>query len=100
MKIEKAGQALFLAVILTVFAALTPSAASPPAAGPSGAGYVSLDSVIKEAELRRPGKFIEAELEETNGTMVYEIEILGLDNVIYKLKFSAKTGAFLGEEAD
>lgn len=66
----------------------------------AGEPQVPLEPVIARALERRPGKFLEAELEETARGRIYEIEILGLDNVVYKLKFSAATGEFLGEEED
>ncbi len=65
--------------------------AEPPA--------VSLESVIARALEIRPGKFLEAEIEKTRSGPVYEIEILGKDHVIYKLKFDAQ-GRFLSEEED
>ncbi len=75
----------------------------PPAvlAGPHEySALVPLSEVIRSALEKRPGKFLEAELEETRTGLIYEIEILGQDHVIYKLKFTAHTGQFLGEEED
>lgn len=69
-------------------------------ARPRRHGLVPLEQVIAMALEKRPGKFLEAELEETRGVLVYEIEILGRDHVIYKLTFDAHTGRFLGEEED
>lgn len=63
-------------------------------------GLVPLEQVIAAALERRPGKFLEAELEETHGVLVYEIEILGRDHVIYKLTFDAHSGRFLREAED
>ena len=64
------------------------------------AAVVPLADVIAAALAKRLGKFLEAELEETRTGLIYEIEILGQDHVIYKLKFTAHTGQFLGEEED
>lgn len=85
-----------LIVVVSVAAWLAPAWGGPAL----GKGFVDLKSVIADAQKRRPGKFLEAELEERNGVHIYEIEILGPDNVIYKLKFLAATGVFIGEELD
>jgi len=85
-----------LIVVVSVAAWLAPAWGGPALEK----GFVDLKSVIADAQKRRPGKFLEAELEERNGVHIYEIEILGPDNVIYKLKFLAATGVFIGEELD
>lgn len=74
-----------------------PQAQAKPAEESS---LIPLADVIAAALKKRPGKFLEAELEETHSGRIYEIEILGKDHVIYKLKFRAETGQFLSEEED
>lgn len=86
------------AVLLTALLGLWPLAVQ--ARPPEFTGLLPLSEVIAAALERRPGKFLEAELEETPAGLIYEIEILGKDHVIYKLKFTADTGRFLGEEED
>lgn len=62
--------------------------------------FVSLDRVIAEARRRRPGRLLEVELERTGGQDIYEVEILGDNRVVYKLRFNAVTLEFLGEKEE
>lgn len=62
--------------------------------------FVSLDRVIAEAKRRRPGRLLEVELERTGGQDIYEVEILGDNRVVYKLRFNAVTLEFLGEKEE
>ena len=61
---------------------------------------VSLESLIKDALMRRPGRAIEAELEHERGRYIYEIEILDHDRNVWELRYDAQDGRFLNEGVD
>tara|TARA_R110002073_G_scaffold317373_2_gene490758 strand:- start:376 stop:675 length:300 start_codon:yes stop_codon:yes gene_type:complete len=60
------------------------------------AGYfVPLETLIKHARSRHPGRVVEVELEDDE----YEIEILRGDGTKVELEYDARTGELLEEEA-
>jgi len=59
------------------------------------AGYfVPLETIIKHARSRHPGRVVEVELEDDE----YEIEILRGDGTKVELEYDARTGELLEEE--
>jgi uncharacterized membrane protein YkoI len=54
-----------------------------------------LSQILQVVEKRYPGTLLEVELEEEKGTVIYEMELLGKDNVVHQLKIDAKTGKIL-----
>jgi len=51
-----------------------------------------LSDILKNIERQYPGTLLEAELEEERNRLVYEIEMLGHDQVIRHLEVDARTG--------
>tara|TARA_R110000772_G_scaffold267976_3_gene393738 strand:- start:7021 stop:7323 length:303 start_codon:yes stop_codon:yes gene_type:complete len=54
-----------------------------------------LTDILSRAEAAYPGHLIEAELEEKDGVLVYEIKILTFGGRVMKLYYDAGTGALL-----
>lgn len=54
-----------------------------------------LKDILARAENAYPGQMIEAELEDANGIMVYEIKKLTPDGQVMKLHYDAATGELL-----
>lgn len=85
-------------------------AAAPAAAREYGPGeakslvakgeILPLDTVVKKAEQLKKGKLLEAYLKKRGGKLIYKVEILGPDGVVWEMKFDAKTGAVLEIEEE
>lgn len=56
---------------------------------------LSLDSLLKNIRPEFPGKILEIELENEDGKIVYEVEILGDDGIVREIYINAKTGKLL-----
>lgn len=56
-----------------------------------------LKDILAKAHDRYPGQVLEAELEEKNGTFIYEIKILATDGRVMRLLFDAQSGALLDQ---
>ena len=59
-----------------------------------------LESVIKMATSKKPGRVIEAELKSARGGYVYEIELVDKSGVVWELKYDAKTGKLLSTKEE
>ena len=62
----------------------------------SSGQYVSLQSILDDAQAREPGRVIEVELEDDE----YEIEILRPDGVVVELEYDARTGELLSRDIE
>ena len=61
---------------------------------------VPLEQIVRAATAHRPGRVVEVELERHDGAYTYEIEMLGVAGDVWELKYDARTGALLREEAE
>lgn len=59
-----------------------------------------LSQILRVVEKRHPGTLLEVELEEEEGQIIYEMEILGKDKVVRQLKIDARTGKILDTDKD
>ncbi len=59
-----------------------------------------LDEILARVKQDYPGTIIEVELEEEEGLIIYELEILDERGVVLELKYDAKSGAFLTAEEE
>jgi len=59
-----------------------------------------LSDIIKQASAHYPGNVLEVELEEKNGEIVYEIELLGDDGVIMEMLIDARSGRMISLKRD
>ncbi|MCK9532947.1 MAG: PepSY domain-containing protein [Gammaproteobacteria bacterium] len=61
---------------------------------------VALATVADAAQRVRAGELLEVELKHRRGHYIYEVEILDERGQVWELKFDARDGNFLEEEAD
>lgn len=93
-------------IILTVLSLTTPSVASDDddhhhAHEMRASGeIVSLESVLETLKGIRQGKVIETELEEKHGQVVYELELVDADGLVWEYYFDARTGKLLKSEQE
>ncbi len=59
-----------------------------------------LETVIKTATEKKPGRVIEAELKKSRGGYVYEIELVDKSGVVWELKYDAKTGELISTQEE
>lgn len=60
----------------------------------------SLAEVMEEVSRLFPGRIVEMELEEEDGRMVYEFDIVTPDGRLIEVDADARTGAVIGMEED
>lgn len=62
---------------------------------------LSFQAILREAEARYPGaRLLEAELDDDDGELIYEIELLTRDGVVRELEIDARSGRLLEDEVD
>ena len=62
---------------------------------------MSFQAILREAEQRYPGaRLLEAELDDDDGELIYEIELLTRDGVVRELEIDARSGRLLEDEVD
>jgi len=61
---------------------------------------LALESILKNVRDRFPGKILEVKLEREEHEIVYEIEVLGDDNVVREVNIDARTGKVLSSKED
>ena len=66
----------------------------------STASILPLSQILSRVEKTYPGTLLEVELEEEDGRVIYEMELLGEDKVIRGLKVDAKSGDILSTERE
>ena len=61
---------------------------------------LSLEQILQNARQLHAGRALEAELEEGDDGMVYEVEILDANGEVWEMKFDARSGELLEEEQE
>ncbi|HSG05745.1 MAG TPA: PepSY domain-containing protein [Nitrospiria bacterium] len=61
---------------------------------------VPLEAIIEKARANRPGRVLEAELETEHGRLLYELEFLDDQGVVWELEYDARTGELLEIEQE
>ncbi|PCJ48650.1 MAG: peptidase M4 [Gammaproteobacteria bacterium] len=61
---------------------------------------LSFDVIKKRYGKRLKGRLIDLEVEREKGRIIYELELMRADSVIYEIKIDAKTGEWLNEEKE
>jgi len=61
---------------------------------------MKLSLVLEKVHQVYPGRIIEVELEKENGILVYEIQIIDHQGVIWEISLNAKTGELLHKEKE
>lgn len=58
------------------------------------------DTIMQRYESRLKGRLLDLEVEQKHGRIIYELEILRDDGIVYEIKIDAKTGEWLKEKVD
>ncbi|MGL4936564.1 PepSY domain-containing protein [Shewanella sp.] len=58
------------------------------------------DTIMQRYESRLQGRLLDLEVEQKHGRIIYELEILRDDGIVYEIKIDAKTGEWLKEKVD
>lgn len=61
---------------------------------------LSLQQILQYARQQHAGRVLEAELEESNGRVYYEVEILDVHGEVWEMNFDARTGELLGADLE
>ena len=61
---------------------------------------ISLDSLMERHEARLNGRLLDLEVEKEDGRIIYELEVLREDSVVYEIKIDAENGEWLEEEIE
>ena len=61
---------------------------------------ITLDQALQKAVASTPGQVLKAELEESNGFLVYGIEVVGADRAIMDVTIDAGSGKVLATHKD
>lgn len=61
---------------------------------------LSFDTIKKRYKKRLKGRLLDLEVEKEKGRIIYELELLRADSVVYEIKIDAKTGEWLEEEKE
>lgn len=59
-----------------------------------------LDTIMQRYESRLKGRLLDVEVEKKHDRIIYELEILRDDGIVYEIKIDAKTGEWLKEKVD
>ena len=62
---------------------------------------LSFQAILRQADERYPGaRLLEAELDDDDGQLIYDIELLTDDGVVRELEIDARSGRVLEDEVD
>ena len=59
-----------------------------------------LEEILKPVRQSYPGKILEVEMENEKGRIMYEVEVLGEDNIVREVHIDARSGKLLSAEED
>ena len=61
---------------------------------------LSFDTIKKRYKKRLKGRLLDLEVEKEKGRIIYELELMRADSVVYEIKIDAQTGEWLEEEIE
>ena len=61
---------------------------------------IPFKSLMQRYETRLDGRLLDLEVESENGRIIYELEIMRPDSVVYEIKIDAQSGEWLEEEVE
>lgn len=61
---------------------------------------LSIDVLMERYPTLRNGRLLDLEVEQEHGRIIYELEILRPDAVVYEIKIDGQTGEWLKEEIE
>lgn len=59
-----------------------------------------LETLIERARAERPGRILELELKEKKERILYEVELVDENGIVWELHFDARSGELLKSEQD
>lgn len=59
-----------------------------------------LETLIERARTERPGRILELELKEKQDRLIYEVELVDEQGMVWELYFDARSGELLKSEQD
>ncbi|TAJ96489.1 MAG: hypothetical protein EPO39_20185 [Candidatus Manganitrophaceae bacterium] len=59
-----------------------------------------LERIVEMAKKDRSGQLLEAKLKEKKGRLIYELELLDKEGIVWELKYDAKSGELLKEKQE
>ncbi len=59
-----------------------------------------LNTIVQRAREHRPGKVLGVELERRRDVLIYELQVLTEDGVVWELKYDAATGKLVKQEKE
>lgn len=92
------GLAALAAAALVATTARGDEGAAKARTGVEDGQLVTLESLLAILEARHEGRFVEAELEDEHGRLVYEIEWRTPEGRMLEFEFDARTGVLLERE--
>jgi uncharacterized membrane protein YkoI len=61
---------------------------------------LSLETILQINHKQMPGEILEVELEREKKQLIYEVEVLNDNGVVWEYKINAKTGEIIDKELD
>ena len=61
---------------------------------------IPFKTLMQRYEKRLNGRLLDLEVERENGRIIYELEIMRSDSVVYEIKIDAQSGEWLEEEVE
>jgi len=58
------------------------------------------EALIKRHSKQLEGRLLDLEIEEEDGRIIYELELLRADSIVYEIKIDAQSGEWLTEEIE
>ena len=61
---------------------------------------LTFESLMKRHSKRLKGRLLDLEIEEEDGRIIYELEVLRDNSIVYEIKIDAQNGEWLTEEIE
>lgn len=61
---------------------------------------LSLDQILAEVKKSHQGRILEVELEHKHGRLLYELELIDQNGIVWELYYDAKSGELLKSKQD
>lgn len=61
---------------------------------------IAFDVLMRRYRDRMKGRLLDLEVEREKGQIIYELEIMRPDGIVYEIKIDAQSGEWLGEEVE
>jgi len=61
---------------------------------------IPFETLMKRHSKQLEGRLLDLEIEEEDGRIIYELELLRADSIVYEIKIDAQSGEWLKEEVE